>query len=50
MLAGDVPFKADQAVQVALRHMRDPMPSLLEANPTVPQSIENIVTRATFWF
>lgn len=47
MLAGDVPFKADQAVQVALRHMRDPMPSLLEANPTVPQSIENIVTRAT---
>ncbi len=47
MLAGDVPFKADQAVQVALRHMRDPMPSLREANPTVPQSIENIVTRAT---
>ena len=47
MLAGDVPFKADQAVQVALRHMRDPMPSLREANPTVPQSIENIVIRAT---
>ena len=47
MLAGDVPFKADQAVNVALMHMRDPMPSLREANPTVPQSIENIVTRAT---
>ena len=47
MLVGDVPFKADQAVQVALRHMRDPMPSVREANPTVPQSIENIITRAT---
>ncbi len=47
MLAGDVPFKADQAVQVALKHMRDPLPKLRSINPTVPQSIENIVTRAT---
>lgn len=47
MLAGDVPFKADQAVQVALRHMRDPMKSIRSINPTVPQSIENIITRAT---
>ena len=47
MLAGDVPFKADQAVQVALRHMRDPMKSIRSINPEVPQSIENIITRAT---
>ena len=46
MLAGDVPFKADQAVQVALRHMRDPLKSIRSINPSVPQSIENIITRA----
>jgi serine/threonine-protein kinase len=47
MLAGDVPFKAEQAVQVALKHMRDPMPDIRTVNSTVPQSIENIITRAT---
>ncbi|MGM9941143.1 MAG: Stk1 family PASTA domain-containing Ser/Thr kinase [Bulleidia sp.] len=47
MLSGDVPFKADQAVQVALKHMREPMPSVREINSTVPQSLENIITKAT---
>ena len=47
MLSGDVPFKADQAVQVALKHMREPMPSVRSINSTVPQSLENIITRAT---
>ena len=39
MLTGDVPFKADQAVQIALQHMREPMPSVRKANPNVPQSV-----------
>lgn len=47
MLTGDVPFKADQAVQIALQHMREPMPSVRKANPNVPQSVENIIIRAT---
>lgn len=47
MLTGDVPFKADQAVQIALQHMREPMPSVRRANPNVPQSVENIIIRAT---
>ena len=47
MLAGDVPFKAEQAVQVALKHMRDPMPDIRSVNGSVPQSIENIITKAT---
>ncbi|MGB4613575.1 MAG: Stk1 family PASTA domain-containing Ser/Thr kinase [Erysipelotrichaceae bacterium] len=47
LLTGDVPFKADQAVQVALMHMRDDIPSVREINPMVPQSIENIIIRAT---
>lgn len=46
VFAGDVPFKADQAVQIALMHMRDPLPSVRVLNPMVPQSVENIVLRA----
>lgn len=47
MLAGDVPFKADQAVQIALKHMREPMPDIRALNSSVPQSVANIITRAT---
>lgn len=47
MLTGDVPFKADQAIQIALQHMRESMPSVRKANPNVPQSVENIIIRAT---
>ena len=47
MLAGDVPFKAESAVQVALMHMRNEFPSVCEFNPMIPQSVENIITRAT---
>lgn len=47
MLSGDVPFKADSAVQVALMQMRNEMPSIRTINPSIPQSIENIITRAT---
>lgn len=47
MLAGDVPFKADQAVQIALKHMQEPMPDVRLINASVPQSIANVITRAT---
>lgn len=47
MLTKDVPFKADQSVQVALMHMREPFPSIRKTFPNVPQSVENIITRAT---
>ena len=46
MLAGDVPFKADQAVQIALMHMRDPLPNIRAINPAVPQSLANIINKA----
>ena len=47
LLSGSLPFKGDNAVQIALKHMRDPLPSLREENDAIPQSIENIVRRAT---
>lgn len=47
MLTGDVPFKAEQAVQVALMQMHNPIPDVRSINPEIPQSVENIVIRAT---
>ncbi len=47
LLSGSLPFRGDNAVEIALKHMRDPLPSLREDNPSLPQSIENIIRRAT---
>ena len=47
LLTGDVPYKADKAVQIALKHIRDDIPSVRDINPSIPQSVENIVLRAT---
>ena len=47
LLSGSLPFRGDNAVEIALKHMRDPLPSLRDENPTIPQSIENIIKRAT---
>ncbi len=47
MLTGDVPFKAESAVQVALMQMRNEFPDMLSINPMIPQPLVNIVSRAT---
>ena len=47
LLSGSLPFKGDNAVEIALKHMRDPLPNVREENPAIPQSIENIILKAT---
>ena len=47
LLSGSLPFRGDNAVEIALKHMRDPLPSLREENPAIPQSRENIIRKAT---
>ena len=47
LLTGSLPFKGDNAVEIALKHMRNPLPSVREDNPAIPQSIENIILKAT---
>lgn len=47
LLSGSLPFRGDNAVEIALKHMREPLPSLRDENPAIPQSIENIIRRAT---
>ena len=46
MLTGKVPFKGDTAVEIALKHMKEPLPSVRALNPVVPQSVENIILKA----
>lgn len=46
MLTGRVPFRGDSAVEIALKHMKEPLPSVRELNPVVPQSVENIILKA----
>ncbi len=47
LLTGKLPFKGENAVEIALKHLKEPMPSLRKELPDVPQSIENIILRAT---
>lgn len=47
LLTGNVPFKGDNAVEIALKHMKDKIPSIRKQNPAIPQSVENILLKAT---
>lgn len=46
LVTGHVPFKGDNPVEVAIKHMNEPLPSICEYDPDMPQSIENIILRA----
>ena len=47
LLTGNVPFKGDNAVEIALKHMKDKIPSIRKQDPSIPQSVENIIIKAT---
>lgn len=47
LLTGSVPFKGDNAVEIALKQMKEKIPSIRRQNPLIPQSVENIVLKAT---
>ena len=47
LLTGDVPYKAETPVQVALMHIKGTIPRVRDFNPQIPQSVENIITLAT---
>ena len=46
LLTGNVPFKGDNAVEIALKHMKDKLPSVRKQDPSIPQSVENIILKA----
>lgn len=47
LLSGSVPFQGSNPTEIAVKHLRDPMPYIRDFNPTIPQSVENIILRAT---
>ncbi len=47
MLTGEVPFKGDGAVQIAMKHLQEELKPVREYNGTIEQSIENIIIKAT---
>ena len=47
LLIGKVPFKGENAVEIAIKQMKDPIPSVCDLNENIPQSVENIILKAT---
>ncbi|WP_113968262.1 Stk1 family PASTA domain-containing Ser/Thr kinase [Rossellomorea aquimaris] len=47
LLTGRLPFSGESAVSIALKHLQSETPSLRRWNPDIPQSVENIVLKAT---
>ena len=47
LLTGNLPFKGENAVEIALKHLKEPLPGVREENPNIPQSVENIIIKAT---
>jgi len=46
LVTGRLPFKGENAVEIALKHLKDELPSVKEIDPNVPQSIDNIIRKA----
>ena len=47
LLTGKLPYRGDNAVEIALKHLKEPLPSVREELPSIPQSLENIILKAT---
>lgn len=47
LLTGRLPFFGESAISIALKHLQSETPSVRRWNPHIPQSVENIVLKAT---
>ncbi|MHA8262926.1 Stk1 family PASTA domain-containing Ser/Thr kinase [Lactobacillaceae bacterium Melli_B3] len=47
LLTGYVPFDGDNPVSIAIKHSKEPIPSIQAQNNLVPLSLENVVLKAT---
>lgn len=46
MLTGKVPFKGETAVEIAIKQLKEPLPSISMYRDDIPQSVENIILKA----
>ena len=47
LLTGELPFSGESAVSIALKHLQSETPSIRAILPSIPQSLENVVIKAT---
>lgn len=47
MVTGRIPFSGDTAVSIAIKHLQHDTPSIKDLNEQLPQSIDNMIKRAT---
>ncbi len=47
LLTGRLPFDGESAISIALKHLQSATPSARRWNPDVPQSLENVILKAT---
>ena len=47
LLTGRPPFSGESAVSIALKHLQNETPSPKRWNPDIPQSVENVILKAT---
>lgn len=47
MITGQIPFKGESAVAIALKHLQEELPEIDKYREKVPQSVKNIVLQAT---
>lgn len=46
MVTGRLPFTGDSAVSIVIKHLQEEIPFPTTFNPTIPQSVENIILKA----
>ncbi|KKC46875.1 Stk1 family PASTA domain-containing Ser/Thr kinase [Paenibacillus sp. D9] len=47
MVTGRLPFLGESPISVALKHLQEPLEDPKSVNPLIPQSVENIIIKAT---
>ena len=47
MLVGEPPFNGEKAVSIAIKHIQDSIPNVTELRSEIPQSLSNVVLKAT---
>jgi serine/threonine-protein kinase len=47
MLTGEVPFRAETQIGVAMKHVNDPLPDVLVKRPEVSAAVASVIDRAT---
>jgi tRNA A-37 threonylcarbamoyl transferase component Bud32 len=47
MLTGEIPFKADTQVAVAMKHVREPLPDVQRRRPEISAALASLIERST---